>query len=58
MIDKFTSERVSPYDLSAVRRTAKTVVPKAPSPARQPYALSSSQRLTKSTVVLRAKRFS
>ena len=58
MSDNVKSGRVNPYDLPAIRRTASTAGPKAPSQMRQPYTLSSSQRLTKSTVVLRTKRFS
>jgi hypothetical protein len=49
--------RINPYDLPATRRSVVVVAPKAPSHMRQPYTLSSSQRLTKTTVVLRAKKF-
>ncbi len=49
--------RINPYDLPAIRRSAVAAAPKAPSQMRQPYTLSSSQRLTKTTVVLRAKKF-
>ena len=44
--------RVSPYDLCAMHRSASGAELKAPSVMRQPYTLSSSQRLNKSTVVL------
>jgi hypothetical protein len=50
------SIRLNPYDLPAIRRGAQTAAPKLPSQMRQPYTLSASDRLTKSTVVLRAKR--
>ena len=55
MNDKLKGVRVNPYDLPAIRRNALAATPKAPSSMKQPYTLSSSQRLTKSTVVLRAK---
>lgn len=56
MSDNPKSVRVNPYDLPALRRSALITTSKSPSPMRQPYTLSSSQRLTKSTVVLRAKK--
>jgi hypothetical protein len=56
MNDKLKAERANPYDLPAVRRDFMALAPKPPAPPRQPYTLSSSQRLTKSAVVLRAKR--
>jgi hypothetical protein len=55
MSDNLKSGRVNPYDLPAIRRSASTAGAKVPSQMRQPYTLSSSQRLTKSTVVLRTK---
>lgn len=57
MRDNMKSLRVNPYDLATIRRTASVARPKAPSQMRQPYTLSSSQRLMKSTIVLRAKKF-
>jgi len=54
MSDKGNSSRVSPYDLSAIRRASTNVV-KTPTQARQPYTLSTSQRLMKSTVVIKKK---
>jgi hypothetical protein len=56
MSDNLKSVRINPYDLPAIRRGALAAVPRAPSPMCQPYTLSSSQRLTKTTVVLRAKK--
>jgi hypothetical protein len=56
MSEKTKIEQINPYDLSTVRRCASSATLKAPSPMRQPYTLSSSQRLTKSTVVLRTKK--
>lgn len=51
-----TTNQVSPYDLRAMNRSPFGVVLKAPSVLRQPYTLSSSQRLNKSTIVLRTKK--
>jgi hypothetical protein len=56
MSEKRKSVRVNPYDLSAVRRSATTGEFKSSSPMRQPYSLSSSQRLVKSTVIIRSKK--
>jgi hypothetical protein len=56
MSDKNKNVHVNPYDLPAVRRSASTGAFKAPAPMRQPYTLASSQRLIKSTVVLRPKK--
>jgi len=47
-----TKNSVSPYDLHTVHRSAPGVELRAPSVMRQPYTLSSSQRLNKSTAVL------
>jgi hypothetical protein len=57
MSDKTRGAQISPYDLSAIRRSASAATLKAPVPMRQPYTLASSQRLIKSTVMLRAKKF-
>jgi hypothetical protein len=51
MSEKAKSARVNPYDLSAIRRSASTGEFKTSSPMRQPYTLSSSQRLVKSVIV-------
>jgi hypothetical protein len=56
MSDKLKTMQVNPYDLSAARRGASIAAPKAPSSMRQPYALASSYRFVKLTVVLRAKK--
>jgi hypothetical protein len=56
MSDNLKSFRINPYDLPAIRRSAPTAAPKAPSQMRQPYTLSSSQRPTKSTVLFRVKK--
>jgi hypothetical protein len=48
--------RLNPYDLPAIRRGAPTATPKVPVQMRQPYTLSASERLTKSTVVLRPRK--
>jgi len=47
-----TKNSVSPYDLRTVHRSASGTELKVPSVMRQPYTLSSSQRLNKSTIVL------
>ncbi len=52
MNEKTKSPQISPYDLSAIHRSVSGAELKAPSFMRQPYTLSSSQRLNKSTVVL------
>ena len=57
MSEKAKGIQVSPYDLSAIRRSASATSLKTPSPMRQPYTLASSQRLIKSTVVVRPKKF-
>ena len=56
MAEKSKNVRVSPYDLSAVRRSSTTGEIKTAPPMRQPYTLSSSQRLLKSTVIIRSKK--
>jgi hypothetical protein len=56
MSEKNKNVNVNPYDLSAVRRSASVGAFKTPAPMRQPYTLSSAQRLVKSTVVLRPKK--
>lgn len=56
MSEKIKNVQINPYDLSAIRRSASAAALKAPSPMRQPYTLASSQRLIKSTVVVRTKR--
>lgn len=57
MTNKTKTVQVSPYDLAAIRRNSRVVPVKTGAPAiREPYTLASSQRLSKSTVLLRAKR--
>ncbi len=57
MSDKTRGSQISPYDLSAIRSSASAATLKAPAQMRQPYTLASSQRLVKSTVMLRTKKF-
>jgi len=57
MSEETKNSQPNPYDLSAMRRTASNASPKAPAPLRQPYTLSSSQRLMKAAVIIRKKPF-
>jgi hypothetical protein len=56
MSEKNKNAQANPYDLSAIRRSASVGTLKLSSPTRQPYALTSSPRLIKSTVLLRPKK--
>lgn len=53
MTDQAKKAQMNPYDLAVVRRNSPTAGPKIAPAVRQPYALSSAQRLAKAKIVFR-----
>lgn len=53
MAETIKKAQMNPYDLSSARRNAPAQSPRVAPPLRQPYALSSAQRLAKPTPLAR-----